>query len=170
MCRSNARLGKQVARPGRILFPLVLSCAMQCRGKLIYVDKEYHEDFTCSPPCRYACQDFSVGAGGLFGGVGGFLLLACLALRSLLPTPTACVWVDARARGIARAARAVRAPQCGEASDGFASKPVPYPGLRLSPCCAAHALPAVQKATPKLDLRVNSKETYIMLVDRGPSE
>ncbi|GAB4818464.1 hypothetical protein N2152v2_005510 [Parachlorella kessleri] len=52
-------------------------------GKLIYVDKDYKQDFTCSPPCRFACQDFS-------------------------------------------------------------------------------------SATPKLDLRLDSKENYIMLIDRGP--
>eukprot|EP00887_Chlorella_sp_A99_P001340 scaffold14.g1340.t1 len=54
-------------------------------GRLIYVDKDYHEDYICSPPCRFACQDFA-------------------------------------------------------------------------------------SATPKLDLRSQSKETYIMMVDRGPNQ
>lgn len=41
-----------------------------CRGKLIYVDKEFKQDFTCSPPCKYACQDFSVGGGWLGAAEG----------------------------------------------------------------------------------------------------
>lgn len=28
-------------------------------GRLIYIDPEYGEDAVCSPPCRYACQDFA---------------------------------------------------------------------------------------------------------------
>jgi hypothetical protein len=54
-------------------------------GQLVYIDKEYGQDYTCSPACKYACQDFA-------------------------------------------------------------------------------------SATPRLDLRADPKETYIMLVDRGPTE
>jgi hypothetical protein len=31
------------------------------RGRLIYVDPDYQQPYTCSPPCIYACQDFAVG-------------------------------------------------------------------------------------------------------------
>ena len=31
------------------------------RGRLIYVSKDYGQDYTCSPPCIYGCQDFQVG-------------------------------------------------------------------------------------------------------------
>lgn len=30
------------------------------RGRLVYVDKEYRQDYVCSPPCKFACQDFAV--------------------------------------------------------------------------------------------------------------
>lgn len=33
-----------------------------CRGKLVYVDKDYGRDVTCSPACKYACQAYDVRA------------------------------------------------------------------------------------------------------------
>ena len=77
MCRSGQCLSsycscKEVCQ----LADLLLHNALACRGKLIYVDKDYKQDFTCSPPCRFACQDFSVGgtSGGLASDSAGITL------------------------------------------------------------------------------------------------
>lgn len=40
---------------------VLLTLSMLCRGTLLYVDKDYGQNFECTPiSCNYGCQDFKV--------------------------------------------------------------------------------------------------------------
>ena len=46
----------------RLLFWLISSKCLHCRGKLVYIDSEHGYDNRCTPECRYGCQAFNVRA------------------------------------------------------------------------------------------------------------
>lgn len=154
--------------------------APYCRGKLIYVDKEFKQDYTCSPPCRYACQDFSVSR-------TPFLLRAapqpagmprCSAL--LWASHTACLresvctarplqpflgWGAALRRPSILTECAAGRTRCNGAHTLWCNNwqaSVSHQSRNLLLHCA-------QQATPKLELWKDSTENYIMLIERGPS-